>query len=82
MITRILHAITDAASSRRGKYVTIGAWLIVAVVLVLVAPKLASVYDNSGTGSIPSDAPSTVAEKLQLKEFPGSRGTPAISCLL
>ncbi len=78
MITRILHAITDAASSRRGKFVTIGVWLIVAVVLVLLAPKLASIYDNSGTGSIPSDAPSTVAQKLQLKEFPGSRGTPAI----
>ncbi len=78
MITRILHAITDAASSRRGKFVTIGTWLIVAVVLILLAPKLASIYDNSGTGSIPSDAPSTVAQKLQLKEFPGSRGTPAI----
>ena len=78
MITRILHVITDAASSRRGKFVTIGVWLLIAVVLVLVAPKLANIYDNSGTGSIPSDAPSTVAQKLQLKEFPGSRGTPAI----
>ena len=78
MITRILHAITDAAASRRGKFVTIGLWLIVAVVLVLVAPQLASIYDNSGTGSIPSDAPSTIAQNLQLKEFPGSRGTPAI----
>ncbi len=78
MITRILHTITDAASSRRGKFVTIGVWLLIAVVLVLVAPKLTDIYDNSGTGSIPSNAPSTVAQKLQLKEFPSSRGTPAI----
>ncbi len=78
MITRILHTITDAASSRRGKFVTLGVWLLIAVVLVLVAPKLADIYDNSGTGSIPSDAPSTAAQKLQLKEFPNSRGTPAI----
>ncbi len=78
MITRLLHVITDAAASRRGKFVTIGLWLVVAVVLVLIAPKLASVYDNSGTGSIPSDASSIVAQKLQLKEFPNSRGTPAI----
>ena len=78
MITRILHAITDAAASRRGKFVTIGLWLVVAVVLVLVAPKLADIYNNSGTAEIPSNAPSTVASNLQLKEFPGSRGTPAI----
>ncbi len=78
MVTRILHTITDAASSRRGKFVTLGVWLIIAVVLVLLAPKLASVYDNSGTGSIPSDSPSTIAQKLQLQKFPGSRGVPAI----
>ncbi len=45
MITGVLHAITDAAVSRRGKFVTIARWLVVAVVLVLVAPKLADIYD-------------------------------------
>ncbi len=78
MVTRILHAITDAASSRRGKFVTIGLWLVIAVMLVLIAPKLADIYNNTGTGSIPADAPSTIASNLQSKEFPGNRGTPAI----
>ncbi len=78
MITRILHTITDAASSRRGKFVTMGLWLVLAVVLVLIAPKLADIYNNAGTSGIPSDAPSTIASQLQTKEFPGSRGTPAI----
>ena len=78
MVTRILHALTDAASSKHGKFVTLGIWLVIAVVLVLLAPKLASVYNNSSTGSIPADAPSTVAQKLQLQKFPESRGVPAI----
>ncbi len=74
----ILHAITDAASSKRGKFVTIALWLLLALVVVGIAPKLASIYDNSTTQSIPSDAPSQVAQRLYLKEFPSSRGTPAV----
>ena len=78
MLTRALHAITDAATSRRGKFVTMITWLVAAIVLVLVAPKLASIYNNTVTQSIPSDANSLQAQQVLLKEFPGSRGTPAI----
>ncbi len=74
----ILHAITDAASSKRGKFVTMALWLVFALVVVGLAPKLASIYDNSTTQSIPSDAPSQVAQRLYLKEFPSSHGTPAV----
>ncbi|MEO8971901.1 MAG: MMPL family transporter [Ktedonobacteraceae bacterium] len=78
MLTRALHAITDAASSRRGKFVTMIVWLVVAIVLVVVAPKLASIYNNNVTQSIPSDANSQQAQQVLLREFPSSRGTPAI----
>ncbi|HVB21588.1 MAG TPA: MMPL family transporter [Ktedonobacteraceae bacterium] len=78
MLTRALHAITDAASSRRGKFVTMIVWLIVAIVLVVVAPKLSSIYNNTVTQSIPADANSQQAQQMLLKEFPSSRGTPAI----
>ncbi len=78
MLTRALHAITDAASSRRGKFVTMLVWLIVAIVLVVVAPKLSSIYNNNVTQSIPSDANSQQAQQVLLKEFPNSRGTPAV----
>jgi uncharacterized membrane protein YdfJ with MMPL/SSD domain len=78
MITRLLHGLTDASSSRRGSIVTIIFWLILAVVLVVLAPQLASIYDNNSTQSIPSDADSQVAQRLLLQKFPASHGTPAI----
>ncbi len=78
MITRILHALTDASTSRRGKFVTLALWVIIAGALTSVAPKLATLYDNNIGQSIPADADSQVAQRLLLKEFPSSRGTPAI----
>ncbi|MGZ3627901.1 MAG: MMPL family transporter [Ktedonobacteraceae bacterium] len=78
MITRVLHAITDASSSRRGKFVTMIAWLIIAGVLMVVAPSLSSIYNNNTTQDVPSDAQSQVAQRLLLQEFPNSHGTPAV----
>jgi len=78
LITRILHAITDASSSRRGKFVTMIAWLIIAGVLMFVAPSLSSIYNNNTTQDVPSDAQSQVAQRLLLQEFPNSHGTPAV----
>ncbi|GCE24157.1 MMPL family transporter [Dictyobacter kobayashii] len=78
MITRLLHGLTDSATGKRGKFVTIIVWLLIAIVLVVTAPKLADIYDNGSTQDIPSNAGSQVAQRLQLDKFPGSRGTPAI----
>jgi RND superfamily putative drug exporter len=78
MVTRLLHRLTDASSSRRGAIVTIVAWLIIAVLLVALAPKLADIYNNNSTQDIPASADSQVAASLLLKEFPRSRGTPAV----
>ena len=78
MITRVLHALTDASASRRGKFVTIALWLLCAVVLTGVAPKLAGLYDNSIQQRVPANDDSQVAQRLLLQAFPGSRGTPAV----
>lgn len=78
MITRLLHGLTDASSSRRGSIVTILIWLVLAGVLVMIAPQLASIYNNDVTQSIPSSADSQAAQRLLQQEFPSSRGTPAI----
>jgi RND superfamily putative drug exporter len=78
MVTRLLHRLTDASSSRRGAIITIVAWLIIAVLLVALAPKLTDIYNNSSTQDIPASADSQVAASLLLKEFPSSRGTPAV----
>ncbi len=76
MISRMLHKITDIASSRRGKFGVMGVWLLLIILFMLFAPKLASVY-NSGP-AMPSDAASNVAQRLVLQKFPTSKGTPAI----
>lgn len=78
MITRVLHAITDASSSRRGKFVTMIAWLIIAGVLMVIAPSLSSIYNNSDTQDLPTNAQSQVAQRVLLQEFPNSHGTPAV----
>lgn len=78
MIPSVLHTITGFASSQRGKFVTMVCWLITAVVLAVVAPKLASLYNNTTQQSLPAGADSQVANRLLLQEFPNSRGTPAI----
>src|SRR5487761_2192784 len=77
MVTRLLHALTDAAVSRRGKFVTIALWVVAVGLFSVFAPRLASVYDNN-TQQIPSSDASQVAQRLLLKEFPASRGAPAI----
>ena len=78
MITRALHALTDASVSRWGKFVVMALWFVIAVALVIVAPPLASIYNNNVTLSIPSNADSQVAQRLLLEKFPADRGTPAI----
>src|SRR5215472_1179171 len=78
MMTRVLHALTDASTSRRGKFVTIALWLLCAVVLTGVAPRLAGLYDNSIQQRVPANDDSQVAQRLLLQAFPSSRGTPAV----
>jgi uncharacterized membrane protein YdfJ with MMPL/SSD domain len=77
MISRLLHALTDQASARRGKFVVIGAWILLVLLLTLFAPKLATLYNNN-TQSLPTGAPSQSAQDLLLRQFPANKGTPAI----
>jgi putative drug exporter of the RND superfamily len=58
--------------------VTMIVWLIIAGVLMVVAPSLSSIYNNNTTQDIPSDANSQVAQRVLLQEFPNSHGTPAV----
>jgi putative drug exporter of the RND superfamily len=78
MISRLLHRITDIASSRRGKFVVIGVWLLLILLLMIFAPKLATLYNSNSSQSMPAGAKSLVAQQLLLQKFPGNRGTPAI----
>ena len=54
------------------------AWLIIAGVLMVIAPSLSSIYNNSNTQDLPTNAQSQVAQRVLLQEFPNSHGTPAV----
>jgi uncharacterized membrane protein YdfJ with MMPL/SSD domain len=77
MVTRLLHRLTDAVTSRRGKFIAIVLWVVAVGLFSAFAPRLANVYDNN-TQQIPSSDASQVAQRLLLQEFPASRGAPAI----
>jgi RND superfamily putative drug exporter len=78
MLSPILHRLTDFASSRRGKFVVIGAWLLLVLLCTLFAPKLATLYNNNSSQSIPTTAESQIAQNLLLQKFPANKGTPAL----
>jgi RND superfamily putative drug exporter len=78
MVSRLLHTLTGFASSRRGKYVVMGLWLLLVLLFTLFAPKLANVYNNNASQSLPTAAESQVAQRLLLRQFPANKGTPAI----
>jgi uncharacterized membrane protein YdfJ with MMPL/SSD domain len=78
MFASLLHRSTDFSSSKRGKFVVIALWLVLAIALKAAAPNLATLYDNSANQRLPSAADSQVANRLLLQEFPSSRGLPAI----
>lgn len=72
-----LDAITGFASSRRGKWITLLIWIVLAGLIVPLTPNLASVRSGEGSTFIPRDAESVQAADLASERFPGS-GTPAI----
>jgi putative drug exporter of the RND superfamily len=72
-----LHTITDFASSRRGKWITILIWIVLAGVIIPATPNLASVRSGEDSIFIPTGAESVEAASLARERFPGS-GTPAI----
>ncbi len=73
----MLSTLTDFASSRRGKWIVIAVWFLVAAVIVPLAPQLAEVVENEQTSFLPEDAESTRAVELVQQRFPSST-TPAI----
>lgn len=75
-----LHTITDFASSRRGKWITVLVWIILAGVIVPFAPRLEEVRSNEDSIFLPVGAESAAAADLVRERYPDS-GTPAIIVL-
>jgi putative drug exporter of the RND superfamily len=73
----LLHRITDFAGSARGKWIVLAIWIIVASVIIPIAPTLSEVTENDTLQFLPEGAESKQAAELARSAFPNA-GTPAI----
>jgi len=78
---RLQRAATVSVRSRRTALITIGAWLVLAVLLSAAAPRLADVEDNRTVNDPPASAQSVEARALEAKAFGPGQGTPAVIVL-
>ncbi len=75
-VDRLFGSLASAVTGRLGRWITLVVWVLVAVALNLVAPKLADYYDVGGFGI--GDQESVRAAAVIQQAFPASRGVPAI----
>ena len=73
----MLGRLTDFASSRRGKWVTVAIWLIVAGTLISQLPRLDEANENEQALFLPRDAEATRAFRFAQERFPAA-GTPVL----
>lgn len=75
-MNRILQSITDFVSTRKGMWITLTAWVVLAG--VLSAGPAASEYRSASFQSLPDDAQSIMAENKVKELFPDDQATPGI----
>lgn len=73
----MLHFVTDRIATKTGMWITLGIWIIAAMLLAVFAPG-AKDYEVSRLDSIPDDAQSIIAQQKLDTYFEGNDGTPAI----
>lgn len=75
---KILHTITDFASSKTGAKVVLVFWLVVAAVLATLAPSSDTFAVNSNRTDLPDGVPSEVARRAMETHFPGDGSVTAL----
>ncbi|WP_170008227.1 MMPL family transporter [Bacillus fonticola] len=74
---KILQAVTDRVSTKRGMWITLSIWFVVTLLLAALAPN-AKDYEVSRIASLPDNAKSVIAQKKVDRYFQDLKGTPAI----
>ncbi|GGH76965.1 putative membrane protein YdfJ with MMPL/SSD domain [Pullulanibacillus pueri] len=64
-------------AGRRGRWVTLSIWIIIAGVLSMIWPSVNSVEDNAAA-QLPKDIPSVQASAIEKEQFPSDAGTPLL----
>ncbi|MBY0123704.1 MMPL family transporter [Bacillus sp. S/N-304-OC-R1] len=72
-----LRFITDRVTTKKGMWITLAAWFILAMVLAVFAPS-AKEYEVSSIDALPKDAQSVIAKEKVDKYFKNNDGLPAI----
>lgn len=73
---KAIHRITDFVTTKKGMWVTLTIWVLLAV-LLSAGPKAAD-YRSANFQSLPDDAPSIQAEKELKAAFPDAQAAPGI----
>ncbi len=73
----MLNRITDFSSSPKGKWIVVAVWLVLAGLIIPLAPMLSDVTENDSSSFLPEGAESTQVQELVDERFP-SDTTPAI----
>lgn len=76
-MSKMLQAITDKITTKKGMWITLATWLVITIVLAVFAPN-AKDYEVSRIDSLPEDAQSVIAQSKVDEYFEGSSGTPGI----
>ena len=74
----MLRSIARFASGRRTKWVVVGFWLLLAVVMQLPG-KVTDVTDDRISSYLPDDAAAIVADKVIEDRFPGGQTTSSVA---
>ncbi|MCM3390360.1 MMPL family transporter [Ureibacillus chungkukjangi] len=74
---KLLQAITDRVTTKKGMYVTLATWLIITIGLTLFTPSVRD-YQVSKLETLPEDAKSIISQEKVDRYFEDSKGIPAI----
>ncbi len=74
----MLRSIARFASGRRTKWVIVGFWLLLAIVMQLPG-KLTDVTEDRISSFLPDDSPAIVADKFIEERFPGGQTTSSVA---
>ena len=73
----MLRSIARFASGRRTKWVVVGIWLLLAIVMQLPG-KLTDVTEDRISSFLPDDSPAIIADKFIEERFPGGQTTSSV----
>lgn len=75
---KLIRKLVQYTSSSRGAKVTVGLWILAAIILSFLAPGAKDYESSTSEGSIAGDRPSEIASDLLDEEFPSDDGLTAL----